>query len=41
MNVMLFHLMNAHAKYFDKSSKYMNHLVKDEKILKKIFKNME
>ena len=41
MNVMLFHLMNAYAKYFDKSSKYMNHLVKDEKILKKIFKNME
>ena len=27
--------MNAHTKYFDKNSKYMNHLVKDEKILKK------
>ena len=26
--------MNAHAKYFDQNSKYMNHLVKDEKILK-------
>ena len=38
MNVMLFHLMNAHAKYFDKNSKYMNHLVKDEKILKKYLK---
>ena len=35
---MLFHLMNAHAKYFDKNSKYMNHLVKDEKILKKYLK---
>ena len=30
--------MNAHAKYFDKNSKYMNHLVKDEKILKKYLK---
>ena len=30
--------MNAYAKYFDKNSKYMNHLVKDEKILKKYFK---
>ena len=38
MNVMLFCLMNAYAKYFDKSSKYMNHLVKDEKILKKYLK---
>ena len=28
--------MNAYAKYFDKNSKYMNHLVKDEKILKNI-----
>ena len=27
--------MNAYAKYFHKNSKYMNHLVKDEKILKK------
>ena len=26
--------MNAYIKYFDKKSKYMNHLVKDEKILK-------
>ena len=26
--------MNAYVKYFDKKSKYMNHLVKDEKILK-------
>ena len=25
--------MNKYAKYFDKNSKYMNHLVKDEKIL--------
>ena len=33
--------MNAYAKYFNKNSKYMNHLVKDEKILKKIFNNME
>ena len=30
--------MNAYAKYFDKNSKYMNHLVKDEKLLKKYFK---
>ena len=30
--------MNAHAKYFDKNSKYMNHLVKDEKILNKYLK---
>ena len=28
--------MKAYAKYFDKNSKYMIHLVKDEKILKKI-----
>ena len=30
--------MNAYAKYFDKNSKYMNHLVKDEKILKECLK---
>ena len=30
--------MNAYAKYFDKNSKYMNHLVKVEKILKKYLK---
>ena len=30
--------MNAYGKYFDKNSKYMNHLVKDEKILKKCLK---
>ena len=30
--------MNAYAKYFDKNSKYMNHLVIDEKILKKYLK---
>ena len=30
--------MNAHAKYFDKNSKYINHLVKEEKILKKYLK---
>ena len=30
--------MNTYAKYFDKNSKYMNHLVKDEKILKKYLK---
>ena len=30
--------MNSYAKYFDKNSKYMNHLVKDEKILKKYLK---
>ena len=30
--------MNAYAKYFDKNSKYMNHSVKDEKILKKYLK---
>ena len=38
MEVMLSHLNyaeNAYAKYFHKSSKYINHLVKDEKILKK------
>ena len=38
MEVMLSHLNyaeNAYAKYFDKNSKYINHLVKDEKILKK------
>ena len=28
--------INAYAKYFDKNSKCMNHLVKDEKILKNI-----
>ena len=41
---MLSHLSyaeNAYAKYFDKNSKGMNHLVKDAKILKKTFKNME
>ena len=27
--------MNAYGKYFDENSKYMNHLFKDEKILKK------
>ena len=27
--------MNAFTKYFDKNNKYINHLVKDEKILKK------
>ena len=26
--------MNANTKYFDKNNKYLNHLVKDEKILK-------
>ena len=44
LNVMLSHLSyaeNAYAKYFDENSKGMNHLVKDEKILKKTFKNME
>ena len=30
--------MNPSDKYFDKNSKYMNHLVKDEKILKKYLK---
>ena len=30
--------MNAYGKYFDKNSKYMNHLVKDEKIQKKYLK---
>ena len=30
--------MNGYAKYFDKNSKYINHLVKDEKILKKYLK---
>ena len=30
--------MNAYAKYFDKNSKYKNHLVKDKKILKKYLK---
>ena len=30
--------MNAYAKYFDENSKYMNDLVKDEKILKNIEK---
>ena len=29
---------NVCAKYFDKNSKYINHLVKDEKILKKYLK---
>ena len=30
--------MNLYAKYFDENSKYMNHLVKDKKILKEYFK---
>ena len=30
--------MDAYAKYFDKNSKYINHLVKDEKILKQYLK---
>ena len=30
--------MNAYTKYFDENSKYVNHLVEDEKILKKYFK---
>ena len=30
--------MNAYQKYFDKNNKQNNHLVKDEKILKKYFK---
>ena len=30
--------INVYAKYFDNNSKYMNHLVKDEKILKKYLK---
>ena len=30
--------MNAYAKYFDKNSKYMNHLVIDENILNKYLK---
>ena len=30
--------MNAYAKYFDKNSKYMNHSVKDKKMLKKYLK---
>ena len=33
--------MNVYTKYCHKNNKYMNHLVKDEKTLKKIFKNME
>ena len=32
---------NASAKYFDKNSKDMNPLVKDEKILKETCKKME
>ena len=32
--------MNEYAKYFNKNRKYTNHLVKDEKTLRK-FKNME
>ena len=41
---MLSHLSyaeKAYAKYFHKNSKCMNHLVKDAKMLKKTFKNME
>ena len=30
--------MNAHTKYFDKSSKYMNLLVNDKRILEKYTK---
>ena len=30
--------MNAYARYFDKNNKFMNHLVKDEKTLKKYLK---
>ena len=30
--------MNAYTKYFDKNNKYMNHLVIDEKTLKRYFK---
>ena len=30
--------MNAYTKYFDKNNKYINHLVKDEKTLKKYLK---
>ena len=30
--------MKAYVKSFDKNGKYMNHLVKDEKLLKKYFK---
>ena len=33
--------MNAHAKYVDKNNKYINLLVNDKEILKKIFRNME
>ena len=33
--------MNAYAKYFDKNNKYINLLVNDKEILKKIFRNME
>ena len=29
---------NAYVKYFDKKSKYMNHLVRVEKVLKKYLK---
>ena len=40
MKVMPFHIHYASNffKYFDKNSKYMNHLIKDEKILKKYLK---
>ena len=30
--------MNAYTKYFDKNNEYMNHLVKDENMLKKYLK---
>ena len=30
--------MNTYAKYFDKNKKYINHLIEDKKILKKILK---
>ena len=33
--------MNAYAKYFDKNNKYINLLLNDKEILKKIFRDME
>ena len=33
--------MNAYAKYFDENNKYINLLVNNKEILKKIFRNME
>ena len=32
--------MNAYAKYFDKNNKYINLLVNDKEILKKIFRDI-